>query len=74
MKRYSKYKDIGLPWFPNGIPSHWITSRHKNVLKEHKELVGINSEKYTQIVLKTHNLLVKNVNHIFSRWRRKMYS
>lgn len=62
MKRYSKYKDIGLPWFPNGIPSHWITSRHKNVLKEHKELVGINSEKYTLLSLTINGVIKRDLS------------
>jgi len=62
MKRYSEYKDIGLPWYPKGIPSHWKTSRHKNVLKEHKELVGANSEKYTLLSLTLNGVIIRDLS------------
>lgn len=60
--RYAEYKDIGFPWYPNGIPAHWETMRHKNVLTQHKELVGSNSEKYTLLSLTLNGVIIRDIS------------
>lgn len=60
MKKYSEYKDIGLPWYPQGVPSHWTLMRHKNVLDEHKELVGKNADNYTLLSLSVNGVIIRD--------------
>ena len=62
MKKYGEYIDISLPWYPNGIPSHWKTLRHKNVLSQHKELVGENSDKYTLLSLTLNGVIIRDLS------------
>lgn len=59
---YAEYKDIGLPWYPNGVPSHWGIRRHKNVLTEHKELVGKNGDKYTLLSLTLNGIIIRDLS------------
>ena len=61
--KYEKYKNIGLPWFPNGIPNHWQTKRHKNVLTERKELVGNDEEKYTLLSLTLNGVIIRDLSN-----------
>ncbi|MCF0137555.1 MAG: restriction endonuclease subunit S [Oscillospiraceae bacterium] len=60
--RYEEYKDIGLPWYPNGIPSHWKVLRHKNVLTEHKEYVGDKSANYTLLSLTLNGVIIRDLS------------
>ncbi len=62
MRKYEKYKDIGLPWYPHGIPSHWNIMRHKNVLAEHKELVGKNEKQYTLLSLTLKGVIIRDLS------------
>ena len=62
MKKYSEYKDIGLPWYPQGVPSHWTLMRHKNVLDEHKELVGKNADNYTLLSLTVNGVIIRDLS------------
>lgn len=62
MKKYSEYKDIGLPWYPQGVPSHWTLMRHKNVLDEHKELVGKNADNYTLLSLSVNGVIIRDLS------------
>lgn len=62
MKRYEEYKDIGLPWYPQGVPSHWELMRHKNVLEEHKELVGKNADNYTLLSLSVNGVIIRDLS------------
>lgn len=62
MKRYEEYKDIGLPWYPQGVPSHWDLMRHKNVLEEHKELVGKNADNYTLLSLSVNGVIIRDLS------------
>ena len=62
MKKYGEYTSIGLPWYPNGAPSHWKILRHKNVLTQHKELVGENSEKYTLLSLTLNGVIIRDLS------------
>ena len=62
MRKYEKYKDIGLPWYPHGIPSHWNIIRHKNVLAEHKELVGKNEKQYTLLSLTLKGVIIRDLS------------
>lgn len=62
MKKYSEYKDIGLPWYPQGVPSHWTLMRHKNVLDEHKELVGKNADNYTLLSLSINGVIIRDLS------------
>lgn len=62
MKKYGEYTSIGLPWYPNGAPSHWKILRHKNVLTQHKELVGENSDKYTLLSLTLNGVIIRNLS------------
>jgi type I restriction enzyme S subunit len=62
MKRYGEYTNIGLPWYPNGVPSHWTILRHKNVLTKHKELVGENSDKYTLLSLTLNGVIIRDLS------------
>lgn len=62
MKRYEHYKDIGLPWYSNGIPSDWTVVRHKNVLTEHKECVGNNATEYTLLSLTMRGVIVRDLS------------
>lgn len=62
MERYSEYIDVGLPWYPHGIPSHWSMVRHKNVLSEHKELVGKNSDRYTLLSLTLNGVIIRDIS------------
>lgn len=43
MKRYTEYKDSGVPWIGD-IPGHWILARNKAFLLERKESVGKRTE------------------------------
>ena len=43
MKRYTEYKDSGVPWI-GVIPEHWILARNKAFLLERKETVGKRTE------------------------------
>ena len=60
MKKYKEYKDIGLPWYPQGVPAHWDLRRHKNVLEEHKELVGKNADNYTLLSLSVNGVIIRD--------------
>ena len=62
MKRYKEYKDIGLPWYPQGVPAHWNLRRHKNVLEEHKELVGKNADNYTLLSLSVNGVIIRDLS------------
>lgn len=62
MRKYEKYKDIGLPWYPHGIPSHWNIMRHKNVLAEHKELVEKNEKQYTLLSLTLKGVIIRDLS------------
>lgn len=62
MRKYEKYKDIGLSWYPHGIPSHWNIMRHKNVLAEHKELVGKNEKQYTLLSLTLKGVIIRDLS------------
>lgn len=62
MKKYNEYIDVGLPWYPHGIPSHWSLVRHKNVLIEHKELVGENSANYTLLSLTLNGVIIRDIS------------
>jgi type I restriction enzyme S subunit len=62
MKRYGEYTNIGLPWYPDGVPSHWTILRHKNVLTKHKELVGENSDKYTLLSLTLNGVIIRDLS------------
>lgn len=62
MKKYNEYIDVGLPWYPHGIPSHWSLVRHKNVLTEHKELVGENSANYTLLSLTLNGVIIRDIS------------
>lgn len=62
MKKYKEYIDVGLPWYPHGIPSHWSLIRHKNVLTEHKELVGKNSANYTLLSLTLNGVIIRDIS------------
>lgn len=62
MKKYSEYKDIGIPWYPQGVPSHWTLMRHKNVLDEHKELVGKNADNYTLLSLSVNGVIIRDLS------------
>ena len=62
MRKYEKYKDIGLPWYPHGIPLHWNIMRHKNVLAEHKELVGKNEKQYTLLSLTLKGVIIRDLS------------
>lgn len=62
MKKYGEYSSIGLPWYPNGAPSHWKILRHKNVLTKHKELVGENSDKYKLLSLTLNGVIVRDIS------------
>lgn len=62
MKKYEKYKDIGLAWYPYGVPSHWDIMRHKNVLTEHKELVGKNAKQYTLLSLTLNGVIIRDLS------------
>lgn len=43
MKRYTEYKDSGVPWIGE-IPGHWTLARNKAFLFERKETVGKRTE------------------------------
>lgn len=62
MKKYKEYKDIGLPWYPQGVPAHWDLRRHKNVLEEHKELVGKNADNYTLLSLSVNGVIIRDLS------------
>lgn len=62
MKKYNQYQDIGLPWYPQGVPAHWTLMRHKNVLEEHRELVGKNADKYTLLSLSINGVIVRDLS------------
>lgn len=62
MKKYETYKDIGLQWYPLGVPSHWGLMRHKNVLTEHKELVGKNANQYTLLSLTLNGVIIRDLS------------
>ena len=62
MKMYKEYKDIGLPWYPQGVPAHWDLRRHKNVLEEHKELVGKNADNYTLLSLSVNGVIIRDLS------------
>lgn len=62
MKKYEKYKDIGLPWYPFGVPSHWKLVRHKNVLTEHKEAVGKNANQYRLLSLTLNGVIIRDLS------------
>lgn len=62
MIKYREYKDIGLPWYPHGVPSHWTLMRHKNVLDEHKELVGKNADNYTLLSLSVNGVIIRDLS------------
>ena len=62
MKKYKEYKDIGLPWYPQGVPAHWDLRRHKNVLEEHKELVGKNADNYTLLSLRVNGVIIRDLS------------
>lgn len=62
MKRYKDYKDIGLPWYPQGVPAHWDLRRHKNVLEEHKELVGKNADNYPLLSLSVNGVIIRDLS------------
>lgn len=62
MKKYNDYIDVGLPWYPHGIPSHWSLVRHKNVLTEHKELVGDKSADYTLLSLTLNGVIIRDIS------------
>lgn len=62
MKKYNEYIDVGLPWYPHGIPSHWSLVRHKSILTEHKELVGENSANYTLLSLTLNGVIIRDIS------------
>ena len=62
MKKYNEYIDVGLPWYPHGIPSHWSLVRHKNVLTEHKELVGDKAADYTLLSLTLNGVIIRDIS------------
>ncbi len=62
MKGYNEYKNVDLAWYPHGIPSHWALRRHKNVLTEHKELVGDNSADYTLLSLTLNGVIIRDIS------------
>ena len=62
MKRYEKYVAVDLPWYPNGIPAHWTTLRHKNVLHQHKELVGDKASQYTLLSLTLKGVIIRDLS------------
>ena len=62
MRKYEEYIDAGLPWYPYGIPSHWSLLRHKNVLTEHKELVGNKADDYTLLSLTLNGVIIRDIS------------
>lgn len=60
MRRYEKYRRIGLPWLEY-IPYHWQALRNKNVFIEQKEVVGTNSSDYTLLSLTLKGIIPRNI-------------
>ncbi len=60
MRRYEKYRKIGLPWL-DYIPYHWQALRNKNVFIEQKEVVGTNSSDYTLLSLTLKGIIPRNI-------------
>lgn len=60
MRRYEKYRRIGLPWLEY-IPYHWQALRNKNVFTEQKEVVGTNFSDYTLLSLTLKGIIPRNI-------------
>jgi len=60
LKPYASYKNTNIPWL-SYIPSHWDLIRNKNVLREQKAVVDLNSTNYTLLSLTLNGVIPRDM-------------
>lgn len=62
MERYNSYKDSGEKWLGE-IPSHWNMLSLKYILKERRQIVGKNSNKYNLLSLTLSGVIERDMEN-----------